>query len=111
MRRTLPGYAAGVADDIDDDDRIVGILATGNSHYTGAQILDMLHTAGFRVVRAGMVPKFDDIDAVARMLDVLRGVSGFESASAEEINDASGLLTGLREAAMGVLRIGPGGLE
>ena len=104
-----PGYAAGVADDVDDEDRIVGILASGNATYTGAQLLDMLHDAGYRVVREAMVPQFEDLDVVAEVLAELGSHHGRVQHNYQDAAAASTTIRQLRELACLVLRVDPDG--
>lgn len=85
-----------------DRDRVAQIIGQDNSCIGGHQLLDHLEAEGYRVVRAGMVPKFDDLDSISMMLEVLaQRVDGHSA----EANQADLTLRTLRDLALLVLRI------
>lgn len=70
----------------------------------GEELLDDLEQAGYRVVRAGMVPQLADLDSVAEMLEGLTGISG-EIHSVRDVSQAEAMIRQLRRLAVLVLRL------
>jgi hypothetical protein len=76
----------------------------------GDRQLEELETHGYRVVPAGLVPQFEDLDTVTRLLKVLGDVGG-RIHNPVKCREAANQLEWLRDLAMLVLRIDPDAME
>lgn len=76
----------------------------------GYQVLEVLETHGYRVVPAGLVPQFEDLDTVTRLLKVLGDVGG-RIHNPVKCREAANQLEWLRDLAILVLRIDPDAME
>lgn len=92
-------------------DAVAVILGRGHSMVDGHEILGNLEEAGYRVVRAGMVPQFDDLDDVAAMLSRLGSWGGQVQHNSIRARDASTTIRQLRDLAVLVLRIDPDAID
>jgi hypothetical protein len=88
-----------------DRDRVADIIHAGNQNAGGHEILERLETAGYRVVREGMVPQIEDLDATQWMLGAAQPLAGRLAGAAHDVRKASETVTLLRDLALVVLRI------
>jgi hypothetical protein len=87
-----------------DRDRIITILDQ-NRLLGGDRQLEMLEAEGYQVVPEGLVPQFDDLDDVSRMLDELGRISGVVQHNPATARDAARAIRQLRDLALTVLHI------
>jgi hypothetical protein len=86
-------------------DRVAGIIGAGNPTTSGHDLLTRLEDAGYRVVRAGLVPRFDDLDDISRVMDDVGRFSGHVLNTSGEAKQAALTIRHLRDLALMVLRI------
>lgn len=87
-----------------DRDRVADIIHAGNQNAGGHEILGRLETAGYRVVREGMVPRIEDLDATQWMLNAAQSAIQ-KLTSPHDARKASEQIAALRDLALVVLRI------
>jgi hypothetical protein len=86
-------------------DSVARIIQLGNEQFSGDEILTKLENEGYRVVRAGMVPKLDDLDDVAAVLGRLGINGGQVQHNRCAAHEAALTIRQLRDLALAVLRI------
>ncbi len=84
-----------------DRDRVAVILGQSGGGY---QALERLEVAGYRVVRAGLVPRLDALDESEQVLRQLSNIAG-RIHSRTETGQAADQIRALRDLALVVLGI------
>lgn len=87
-----------------DVERVAEIISAGNSARTGHDLLADLEAEGYRVVPEGLVPQFEDLDTVERLLNVLGDIGG-QVHDPVKCRQARNQIQWLRDLALLVLRI------
>lgn len=85
-------------------DAVALILGRRHSMADGYEVLGDLEGEGYRVVQAGMVPQFDDLDSIVSLLKVLGDIGG-QIHDPRKAREAAHQIEWLRDLAILVLRI------